>query len=154
MKHLIKIAFGGVRSSYKLHFLTWYNIWMRLVHSYFFTLKQVIFYIVPVHDVWLISWVYVDFSSSSSILHCRVSHQCWLISCCDPVCLHGPAVDGDDDRCFMWHFSANNLLSYWFPAQIPCSALFQQMDIVPAVLLHTHLLFSCFCIFWNISHGH
>lgn len=95
-------------------------------------------YIVPVHSLRLFVCacacfflVYADFSSSLSVPHCRVSHQCWLISCFDPVCLHVPAVDGDDDWCFMWHFSANNLLSYWFPAQIPCSALFQQMDIVP-----------------------
>lgn len=81
--------------------------------------------------VYTFLWVYVNLSSSSSIPHCIVSHQCWLISCFDPVCLHVPAVDGDDDRCFKWHFSANNLLSYWFPAQISCSALFQQMDFVP-----------------------
>lgn len=77
------------------------------------------------------SSVYINRASTSFISHCIVSHQRWLISCFDPVCLHVPPVDGDDDRCFKWHFSANNLLSYWFPAQISSSVLFQQMDFVP-----------------------
>ncbi len=89
--------------------------------------------LVTCHFAYVYTFVcaYVNLSSSSSIPDRIVSHQCWLISCFDPVCLHVPAVDRDDDRCFKWHFSANNLLSYWFPAQISCSALFQQMDFVP-----------------------
>lgn len=107
---------------YEFNLMTWHNIWMQPFHC-----AQCLVICMYVH----VFHGYVDLSSSSSVPRCRVSHQCWLISCFDPVCLHVPAVDGDDDRCFMWHFLANNLLSYWFPAQIPCSALFQQMDIVP-----------------------
>lgn len=84
----------------------------------------------------------------SSIPQCIVFHQCWLISCVDPVCLHVPTLDRDDDRCFKWHFSANNLLSYWFPAQIPSSALFQQMDCVPRC---PSLHLSSFFMFLNFT---
>ena len=90
-------------------------------------------------------------TSSSSVPHCIVSHQCLLISCFDPVCLHVPAVDGDDDRCFKWHFSANNLLSYWFPAQISCSALFPQMDFVPLLSFSPPIFFSHASVFDRIS---
>lgn len=69
--------------------------------------------------------------SSLTLPHCIICHQGRLIRCFDPVCPHVPTDDGDDDRCFKWHFSANNLLSYWFPTQISCSAVFQRMDFVP-----------------------
>lgn len=92
-----------------------------------------------------------EFMETSSIPHCIVSYQCLLISCFDPVCLHVPAVDGDDDRCFKWHFSANNLLSYWFPAQISCSALFPQMDFVPLLSFSPPILFSHVSVFDRIS---
>lgn len=66
--------------------------------------------------------------------------------------LHVPAVDEDDDRCFKWHFSANNLLSYWFPAQISCTALFHQMDFVRCCPSPQPIFFSHVSIFHSIFH--
>lgn len=74
----------------------------------------------------------IDVTLLSSILaHCIISHRGWLIRCFGSVCPHVPTVHGDDDRCFKWHFSVNNLLSYWFSTQISCSVVFQRMDFVP-----------------------